>query len=733
MVKVKEPLPYAAGDVIEVELWLAQIESIYTENQTNLIRNACLLGKLAGNEHTTESGESCLQQGLAMADILLDLEVDAETIAAAVIYESVQYAELTEEDVIEHLGVNVAKLVNGVSRMGAISLIGGVDEHCSRQQLENIKKMLLSMVDDVRGVLIKLAERLRVLRTVSQLPDKMRRPIGKEAMEIFAPLANRLGIGAIKWEMEDLSFRYLDPDKYKEIAKGLNAKRLERDQYVREIVTVFEEAIKKKGISNFDVYGRSKHIHSIFRKMQRKQLSLEEIYDATAFRVLVETIPQCYEVLSIVHEFWQQIPEEFDDYISSPKPNGYRSLHTAVIGPGNRNFEVQIRTVQMHEEAEMGVAAHWKYKEGGGPQRDSHEQKIEWLREVLAWQRECYSGEADLSLVANAYFDDRVYIFTPSGDVIDLPVGSTPLDFAYHIHSQVGHRCRGAKVNGKMVPLTHQLNTGEQVEILTGREEKPSLDWLNPHAHYLKSSRAKAKIHHWFKQQDFEKNRSEGALILERELARLELKSKGLNQVASHLNFKTSDDMIAALGRGDLRLSQIINRLAPKELEPIEPKLKASTEGTQQEQASDVVIEGVGNLLTTIARCCNPVPGEDIIGYITVGRGVSVHKKDCPNIILLSEQKKDRLLEITWGEANESLYKVDVLITAFDRPGLLRDVTQLLVHEKVNVYALSTNIDKESNEANIDLTIDVNGVDGLSRILMKLKQLNNVMMVKRKS
>lgn len=731
MVKVKESLPYAQGDIIEVPLWLNRIESIYPEKQAKLIRNACLLGQLAGDEQSTESGESCLQQGLAMADILLDLEVDAETLAAAIIYESVQFAELTDEDIQEHLGANVAKLIQGVSRMSVISIMGQIDAQCSRQQLDNIKKMLLAMVDDVRGVLIKLAERLRVLRTVSQLPDKMRIPIAKETMEIYAPLANRLGIGAIKWEMEDLAFRYLETEKYKEIAKGLKARRIDRDNYVTTIVDVLEREIKAKAIDDFSVYGRSKHIHSIFRKMQRKQLSLEEIYDATAFRVLVNTKEECYEVLSIVHELWQPIPEEFDDYVSMPKANGYRSLHTAVIGPENRNFEVQIRTFQMHDEAEMGVAAHWKYKEGSGPQREGHERKIEWLREVLSWQKGFYENENTAHQMASEYFDDRIYIFTPSGDVLDLPVGSTPLDFAYYIHSQVGHCCRGAKVDGKIVPLTHQLKTGEQVEILTGKEVKPSLDWLNPHAHYLKSPRAKAKIHHWFKQQDFEKNKAEGISTLDKELARLNLKAEGLKEIALSLNFKKSDDMLAALGRGDMRLSQIINRLAPKELEPVLPKLKNLTDKVNFDKG-DVIIEGVGRLLTTMARCCNPVPGEDIIGYITVGRGVSVHKKECPNILLLEEAKKDRLLEITWGQTIGELYKVDIIIKAFDRPGLLRDITQLLLQEKVGVYALNTHIDKDTQEALIDLTIEVNGLDGLSRLLTKVQQINNVLEVKRK-
>ena len=497
MVKVKEGAHLLPDGSIDVPQWLHQLGSKGYFQDLALIRNACTLSQLAGHDSTAETGESCLQHGLAIADILADLEVDQETLAAAIIYESVHYTELSIDDVAEQLGPNIARLVKGIKKMSAMSNLQALDKYSqNKQQLENVRKMLLAMVDDARVVLIKLAERLCVLRSSSPMPEDHRKQIATEAMEIYAPLANRLGIGAIKWEMEDLSFRYLYPLDYKAIAQGLKAKRLDRDRYVNLIVDELNKNLKPLLDGHFAVYGRSKHIHSIYKKMERKHVPLDEIYDATAVRILVETNEQCYSVLSLVHSLWQQVPAEFDDYIANPKENGYKSLHTAVIGPEDRVFEVQIRTFKMHEQAEMGVAAHWKYKEGTTHKKASHERKIEWLREVLAWHREMAVNKGVSESIESEFLDDRIYVFTPDGDVLDLPHGVTPLDFAYYVHSDIGHRCRGSKVNGNIVPLTYSLQTGDKVEILTGKEIKPSRDWLNPHLNYLKTSRAKAKVLH---------------------------------------------------------------------------------------------------------------------------------------------------------------------------------------------------------------------------------------------
>lgn len=733
MVKVKDEEHILSDGSIDLESWLGHLGEQHKYADIRLIRNACVLSQLAGQDQPTESGESCLQQGLAMAEILVDLDMDQETIAAAIVYDSVQYSELTIEDVYEQLGSKVGKLVHGVERMSAINNMHGLSGvTVNHQQVDNVRKMLLAMVDDVRVVLIKLAERLRVLRTVAHLSESVRQQIAKETMEIYAPLANRLGIGHIKWEMEDYSFRYLQPEKYKEIAKGLNSRRVDRDKYVENIVAVLNKEIANAGVSGAKVYGRSKHIHSIYRKMQRKNIDLSEIYDATAVRVLVPKLDDCYTALSVTHNLWEAIPAEFDDYINNPKPNGYRSLHTAVFGPEGRSFEVQIRTFQMHDEAELGVAAHWKYKEGeAGGAKASHERKIAWLREVLEWQHEVAQDNENIEELSTDFLEERVYIFTPKGEIIDLPKGSTPLDFAYHIHSEVGHRCRGAKVDGSIVPLTHQLETGEQVDILTGKQPQPSRDWLNPNLGYLKSSRAKAKIHHYFKLLEYDQNRTDGLHIMERELKKLSLKNVNFDTIAKQLNFKKGDDMLAALGRGDMRTGQIIAKLAPVEKGDDDKIPVAAPERSRAGLRDNVHIHGVGNLLTHMARCCKPVPGDAIIGYITLGRGISIHRNDCNNILYANDNQQQRLIEVTWGEQAQGAYQVDVVINAYDRHGLLKDITTILTNEKANVFSLTTNIDKKENTAHVNLTLEVQDIEALSRLLDKLKQLPNVTEAKR--
>ncbi|CEG56822.1 GTP diphosphokinase [Legionella fallonii] len=733
MVRVKDTIPLSSDGSIDVGMWLHQLGSKgYLEN-LELIRNTCTLSQLAGLEHATETGQTCLQQGLAMADLLADLEVDQETLAAAIIFENVHYAGLSIDDVEEQLGHNIAKLVKGIEKMSAMNNFQVLNKYPqNKHQIDNIRKMLLAMVDDVRVVLIKLAERLCILRTAGHLPEETRKQIATEAMEIYAPLANRLGIGAIKWEMEDLAFRYLHPDDYKAIAKGLKAKRLERDSFVNNIVAQLNHKIQSMGAHHFAVYGRSKHIHSIYKKMQRKNVSLDEIYDATAVRVLVDTEVQCYEVLGMVHSMWKQIPVEFDDYINNPKPNGYQSLHTAVESPEGRAFEVQIRTFHMHDLAEMGVAAHWKYKEGRVQEKESHERKIEWLRDVLAWHQEMASNKGVAESITTEFLEDRVYVFTPDGDVIDMQQGVTPLDFAYHVHSDVGHRCRGAKINGAIVPLTYQLKTGDKVEVLTGKEIKPSRDWINPHLNYLKTARAKAKILHWFKMQDYDENVQDGRELLDKELKSLGIKSDKLNDVAASLHFKRLDDLYANLGRGDVKIGQIINKLAPPEISE-QNLLKFVKQQQKQPEVtgSDLKVEGVGNLLTFMARCCQPVPGDEVVGYITVGRGVSIHRRDCPNIIHASEKQKQRFLQVHWGSATRENYVVDVLIKAFDRTELLKDLTSLLSNEKAHVYSLQTSSNKHENMAYINLTVEIDGLSSLSRLLTKLEQIPNVLEARR--
>lgn len=728
MVKVKENAPWVSSEgIIDVLLWVKQLGSKGYFQDLNLIRSACTLSQLSCQEHVTETGVSCLQLGLEIADILADLEVDTETLIAAIIFVSVHYAELSLDDVEEQLGHSIAKLVRGIERMSAINNLSSFNKQFqNKHQIDNIRKMLLAMVDDVRVVLIKLAERLCVLRAASQLSESLQKRLAKEAMEIYAPLANRLGIGAIKWEMEDLAFRLLHPTEYKAIAKGLKAKRLERDKYVNLIVEELNTQISATGAVHFAVYGRSKHIHSIYKKMQRKNVSLDEIYDATAVRVLVETVEQCYLVLSMVHTLWNQIPHEFDDYILHTKQNGYQSLHTAVMGPEDHVFEVQIRTFQMHEQAEMGVAAHWKYKEGVSPKKESHERKIEWLRDVLAWHKEMAASSGAPEHMENEFLEDRVYVFTPDGDILDLPRGVTPLDFAYHVHSHVGHRCRGAKVNGVIVPLTYSLKTGDKIEILTGKEARPSRDWINPHLNYLKTSRAKAKVLHWFKMQDYDKNKADGHELLEKELKTLGIKSDSLHEVASTFHFKRLDDFFAALGRGDIKLGQILHRLSPTEV--TEPKIQSfvKSQSIPEFKGGDLEIEGVGNLLSNMARCCQPLPGDEVIGYITIGRGVSVHKRECSNILHASEKQKQRFIQVSWGLTTKDHYIVDILVKAYDRTGLLKDVSTLLANEKAHVYSLQSQSNKQENTVFMILTVEIDGLNSLSRLLGKIEQIPNV-------
>lgn len=742
MVKVKERVAWIADDgSVDLDHWYALLTEKGYAKQLESIKRACTLSQFIGSEQATESGVNCFKLGLAIADILADLHVDPDTLIAGILFESSQYAEVSYDVLEDELGLNVVKLIKGVGRMGALHHLTATSGAKSprliqnKHQIDNLRKMLLAMVDDPRVVLIKLAERLCVLRTATQLPVAMQQQLATEAMEIYAPLANRLGIGAIKWELEDLAFRYLHPDEYKTIAKGLKAKRLERDRFVTEIVDILNTEIKILGIDHCDVYGRSKHIHSIYRKMIRKNVTLEAIYDATAVRILVDSSDDCYAVLGLVHHLWHQIPAEYDDYISHPKSNGYQSLHTAVTDKDGRIFEVQIRTFGMHDRAEMGVAAHWKYKEGAVSTQQGPERKIAWLRDVLAWHREVAVSQGMGPSALENFLDDRIYVFTPGGDVIELPQGVTPLDFAYHVHSQLGHRCRGAKVNGNMVTLTYELKTGDRVEILTGKQDRPSRDWINPHLHYLKTSRAKAKVLHWFRMQDYESHKALGQEMLEKEFKNLGLKVERLETVIESLNFKRVDDIYAALGRGDIKLNQIIHRLQPISETAQPPVIRTNKPllPTKQATKEDLIIEGVGNLLTHMARCCQPLPGDPVIGYITLGHGVSIHRQDCDNILHAGEKQQQRFLQVHWQSATKNLYQVQLGLRAFDRPGLLRDVTALLTTEKLNIFALDSRTDTEKHITHISLTVEIDSMDSLSRLLSRLQQIPNVLEARRLS
>ncbi|MDP3559962.1 MAG: bifunctional (p)ppGpp synthetase/guanosine-3',5'-bis(diphosphate) 3'-pyrophosphohydrolase [Legionellaceae bacterium] len=731
MVKVKDNISHLSDGTIDVEAWLTQLADKGYEPYIPKIRHACTLAQFTEPMHAFVEFDM-FQQGLAIADVLADLQLDHITLMAAIVLECVHHGELSLDDVEEQLGIVVARLVSGVQKMSSVQYFDAQPLYSkSKQQVDNVRKMLIAMVDDVRVVLIKLAERLCVLRFGGHLPKDTQENIAKEIFDVYAPLANRLGVGGIKWEMEDLAFRFLETETYKAIAKGLKNKRLERDVYVSQVVHVLEETLRAHGILHAKVYGRSKHIHSIYRKMTRKNVPLEGIYDATALRVLVDTVENCYIVLSLVHQLWQQIPSEFDDYINHPKENGYQSLHTAVIGPEEKVFEVQIRTYHMHECAEKGVAAHWQYKEGVTSPAESHARKIEWLREVLAWHKEMLDSTSLSDTISREYLDDRVYIFTPKGDVLDLPRGVTPLDAAYHIHSQVGHRCRGAKVNGNIMPLTTILKTGDNIEILTGKEEKPSRDWINPNLHYLKTARAKAKVLHWFKQQDFDKNKEEGQELLEKHLKMWGMKSAEIQPILEGFSFKNLEELYAAIGRGDIKMTQIAARILPVQAMPSIVSSFITKSKQDNILAHDLRIEGVGNLLTTMAKCCQPLPGDPVIGYITLGRGVSIHKKDCSNILHATEKQQKRLLQVQWGSADKTRYPIELLIRAYDRQDLLKDMTALFAQEKIVIRALQSQLKADNILLEIYMTIEIENVLGLSKLLNRLEQIPNVLEARR--
>ncbi len=720
MVKIRDDLPKAADGSIDIETWVARVGQNRTSQEKALLAQAALLNIQNGGHHLTCVNESCLRQALVTAETLATLEPDIATLLAAIVYFPAHYGELTLDEIKSSLGAEVASLVSGVTqittRTSQAKGATGATHH------DNLRKMLLAVVEDVRVVLIKLAERITSLRAAAVLDKEIRHQFALETRDIYAPLANRLGIGQIKWELEDFAFRYLEPDAYKNIAKLLDEKRLDREIYVKNVIDQLKEALAKENI-DAEVTGRVKHIYSIWRKMIRKNLDFQDIYDVRAVRILVPEVRDCYGALGIVHSLWQHVPKEFDDYIATPKENGYRSLHTAVIGPEGRTVEIQIRTFTMHQEAELGVAAHWLYKEGGKLDA-SYQKKLNTLRQILDWSEQAQEGDVN-EVLLQELLEDRVYIFTPQGDVVDLPMGSTPLDFAYHIHTDLGHRCRGAKVNGSIVPLNYQLTSGEQVEILSVKEGSPSRDWLNPQLGYINSVRGRAKVHSWFKRQARDENIVQGRETLEKEFKRMGLELSGLGKILSKVGMKTLDDLYASLGGGDLRVSQVVNALQRLENAEVPDDIthhisKPST------QHSDITIQGVGNLLCHFARCCKPVPGDRIVGYITLGRGVTIHRQDCMNVLNKPEEEQ-RLISVQWGEMRRNFYPVDITIRAYDRQGLLRDITSILSNEKVNVIAVNTLTNKDDNIANLVLTLEIPDLSALMNILNKIMQLPNVL------
>ena len=671
--------------------------------------------------------QSLQHTAIEMVEILAELNLDADSLVTAYLTPYFLNDFISLEQVEENLGQNISMLLTGVAQMATISTLA----HQGKEtvQVDNIRRMLLAMVEDVRAVVIKLAEQVCYLRNVKDANEEERVIAAKETADIFAPLANRLGIGQLKWELEDLSFRYLHPDIYKSIAKQLDDKRLAREAYMDNMVEQVTLRLKEAGIEA-NVYGRPKHIYSIYKKMAEKNYEFDQLFDIRAMRIVVERLQDCYGALGIVHTNWRHLHKEFDDYVATPKQNGYQSIHTVVFGPEGKTIEIQIRTADMHQDAELGVAAHWIYKEGALPGRSSgYEQKISWLRKLLQWQEEVVDGGDLAEELKNQVVEDRVYIFTPSGDIIDLPLGATPLDFAYYIHSNVGHRCIGAKVFGKIVPFTHQLSTGDQVEILTQKQPNPSRDWLNPALGYIKSSRARAKIHHWFKQLDRDKNLSAGKEILDNQLQKLALSYKDLEPAIKRFNFKELDDLMVGIGAGDIRLNQMLNFVTDRTEE--EPVIRFKSEAKVTGDKNGIVVDGVGSLMSHVAKCCRPVPGDEIIGYITQGRGIGVHRDDCDSFNNLKNQHPERVISVSWSEDINGSYALSIKIEATDRSGLIRDISAVLANEKVNVLNMNVNTVEDNQLAVFTMQIEVHDLSGTNRVLSKLHQIEGVHNAKR--
>jgi GTP pyrophosphokinase len=664
---------------------------------------------------------------------LAQLQADDDVLLAALLVPVREGGLVEDARALETFGEAAVTLARELERVADSGIPAGWNpgEHLRPEQAEGLRKLLLALASDVRLVLIRLALQLVRMRAIRSAPEIEQRRAALETREIYAPLANRLGIWQFKWELEDLAFRYSQPEDYKRIAGWLKSKRAEREQYIEDVRLGLDRELDKLGIRG-EVTGRPKHIYSIWRKMQRKGLRFEQVMDVLAVRVIVDTIAECYAALGVVHGLWQYIPGEFDDYIATPKGNQYRSLHTAVVGPGQLPLEVQIRTREMHEHAELGVAAHWQYKEGRKAEA-SFQQKMVWLRQLLE-PAPRDGAEPDLLAGLQAeVFEDRVFALSPKGEVVDLPRGATPLDFAYQVHTSLGHRCRGARVNGRMVTLDFKLSNGDTVEIIPSKQPHPSRDWLLPQLGFLASPRSRAKVRAWFRKQDESQNREQGRQMLERELDRLGVRAPPLPEILSDLGLANAEALYQGLGEGDITLAQVAGAVHRRLHEQQEthrgPRLsKPGTSG-----GAGMVIDGVGDLLSTIARCCRPVPPEGILGYITIGRGVSIHRADCPNLLRLRQVNPERVLTVDWGRPSEErTFPAAIVVDAYDRRGLVRDISAVLADEHISIEAMNTTTSAAENTAMVEVTVKVHGLEELSRLLSRFSSLPSVIRARRR-
>ncbi len=734
---------------MDIETLVDSLPKNYTDVDRELIMRAYHTASEAHAKQKRASGDPYITHCIAVAEILVALRVPPAVIAAGLLHDTVEDTYITSDDLRRDFGEEIQRLVDGVTKLTELPRVSRGDQQLSEIEKEEeikviaarrgipdptedergrvrsrnfdavnetLRKTFLAIDDDPRVPLIKLADRLHNMRTLHYMPEEKRRRIAQQTLDIFAPLASILGIWAIKWELEDLSFRYVNSEKYKEIATKLEAKRSEREIQLQKIKDKLVAKLGEAGIQS-DISGRPKHIYSIFKKMDKKQLAFEDVHDIRGVRIIVPDKMACYLALGIIHSEWRPVPGQFDDYIANPKDNNYQSIHTAVYYDDGIKLEVQIRTAEMHEEAEFGIAAHWRYKDGS-PHDESFQMRVKWLRRIMEWRTDVDDAGEFVEVMKSEVFQDRVYVFTPQGDVIDLPEGSTPIDFAYYIHTDVGHRCRGAKVNGKQVALDYQLKTGDQVQILTANRGGPSRDWLNANLNMVKSARARAKIKHWFKHQKREENILSGKAILEKELRRLGTSLRDLEDLATEFNLNSIEELYAAVGSGDIPVARVINQVRIEE----DPEFEFPTRVlSPSESTDDVEVLGLRGLLVNMGRCCKPLPGDEIVGYITRGRGATIHRSDCPNI--LNVRDVERLVRVTWG-VKQSTYPVSIRIDAFDRSGLAEDVFSVIAREKINIA--DVDIKTNQGDACFFMVLEVKDMPQLSRVLDRIIRLPNV-------
>jgi GTP pyrophosphokinase len=719
---------------------LAPIAAGLSEADAVRLRRACEFAVSVYADKLLGTGEPVLEHALGLVAHLAALRLDGETRIAGILFALPQYLADSQEKISADFGPAAAALVAGIAKLNQLRIItralAGQETGAARSaQAEVLRKMLLAMVEDIRVVLVRLASRTQTLRFMARSPDALRRPYAQETLDIFAPLANRLGIWQLKWELEDYAFRYLEPELYKKIASMLDEKRDERESFIAGALAALDAELRAAGV-RAEVQGRPKHIYSIYNKMRGKSLDFSELYDVRALRVLVDSVKDCYTALGVVHNLWTPIPKEFDDYISRPKSNDYRSLHTAVVGSDGRALEVQIRTHEMHRHAELGVAAHWRYKEAGAGRAasvsrpDPFDEKIAWLRQVLAWRDDVVESVDWVEKIKQTALDDTVYALTPQGRVLDLPQGSTPVDFAYQLHTDLGHHCRGAKVDGVMVPLNYKLANGQRVEIVAAKTGGPSRDWMNPALGYIQSSRARSKVRQWFNTQALAETVAQGRAIVERELQREGMTGANLDHLAQQLGYARSEEMFAAAGREEIgaKLLQTALRGAPAAA----PAQEALLPGKSRADASGsgILVVGMDKLLTQLAKCCRPAPPDAIAGFVTRGRGVSIHRRNCRDLQRLAELQPERMIEAAWGQQKDGVFSVDIVVQAHDRQGLLRDISEVLSREKINVTGVNTQ--SKQHMAYMSFTVEISDLEQLQRTLAQVREVQGVLTASRR-